>query len=146
MVTTQSDHRHFFTDDQTKRIFSAIRDAESKTSGEIVVHLQRKSKGPVLEHAKKVFHRLGMTRKKHRNGVLLFIAVQDRRIAILGDRGIHERVSERFWEECLVHMREAFVRQDFLGGTLNAIAKIGAELSKHFPAEKGDANQLPDID
>ena len=53
----------------------AIRKAEAGTSGEIRVYLERKHKGDALSRAAKVFHKIGMTKTRHRNGVLIYLAL-----------------------------------------------------------------------
>ena len=144
MVKSAEHHKKFFTRDERKQITNAIREAELKTSGEICVHLERARGGDVMERAKKAFHKLGMTRTKHRNGVLIYLSLQDHTFAILGDCGIHERVGDSFWNQAASQINEAFLRKDFVGGLVRGIYEIGESLSKHFPREAIDINELPD--
>lgn len=145
MVTKKINHKNLFSEDEKNRIVQAIREAESRTSGEIVVRLERRHEGTILEHAKKVFDKIGMSKTKHRNGVLIFLSLQGQEFAILGDQGIHDHVGNRFWEETVAHLKEAFSKQDFAGGMVNVILEIGEELKKYFPHNKNDANELPDV-
>src|SRR3954451_16902988 len=95
-------HQEFLNRVEDERIVSAIADAELKSSGEIRVFVSReaaKSEGEVLQLAQRAFERLGMTRTKHRNGILLFFAPAAQRFAILGDWGIHERCGQNFWDQ-----------------------------------------------
>jgi uncharacterized membrane protein len=136
--------KKFFTDEEQKRIVEEIRKAEHLTSGEIRVHLDCCSHEETLGKAKKVFHRLGMTRTKHRNGVLIYLATEHRRFAILGDEGIHRAVAENFWDEVKEKMQTEFREGRFCGGLCLGIREIGEKLKTFFPAEKGDRNELPD--
>jgi uncharacterized membrane protein len=136
--------KKFFTEDEQKKIVEEIRQAEERTSGEIRVHLDRHSGGDVLQKAQKIFHQLGMARTKHRNGVLIYLATDHRKFAIVGDQGIHRVVPENYWEEVKEEMQKHFREENFFAGLCRAIQLIGEKLQAHFPAEKAGANELPD--
>ena len=70
------------------KIVQAIQDAEKETSGEIRVHVERFAGRDVLERAMDLFDKLKVYRTLKRNGVLIYLAVEERRFAILGDAGI----------------------------------------------------------
>ena len=144
MVDRKVHPRHFLSHEEKERIVQSIRKAESQTSGEIRVALDYRAKGNVLAHARRVFEKLRMAGTKHRNGVLIFLALKDREFAILGDKGIHEKLGDKFWEEAAAQMKMSFARNEFGAGIEAVIQKTGAELARHFPCEKGDRNELPD--
>ncbi len=121
-----------------------IRKAERKTSGEIRVHLDCCLREEPLEKARKIFRRLRMTRTKHRNGVLIYLATEHRKFAILGDDGIDQVVPDNFWEETKDLMQRHFRRGRFAEGVCEGIREIGDKLKVHFPAEEDDKNELPD--
>lgn len=122
----------------------AIREAENRTSGEIRVYLEGKAKGDALGRAERTFEKLGMTRTEKRNGILIYFALADQSFAVVGDRGIHDYVGDRFWEGIVAVMQELFSRQDFAGGLEAGIRRIGKELERYFPRQGDDANELPD--
>src|SRR5262245_43912811 len=67
--------REFLSKLEHDRILEAIREAESKTSGEIRVLIQRgKVKSDPLVAAERKFQRLGMHKTRERNAVLIFVA------------------------------------------------------------------------
>ncbi|MGD0624771.1 MAG: TPM domain-containing protein [Thermodesulfobacteriota bacterium] len=136
--------KKFFTEDEQKRIVEEIHKAEERTSGEIRVHLDRHSGEDVLKKAQKIFYQLGMARTKDRNGVLIYLATDHRKFAIVGDEGIHRVVPENYWEEVKEEMRKHFREEKFFAGLCRAIQQIGEKLQAHFPAEKAGANELPD--
>lgn len=136
--------KKFFTEEEKNRIIRAIRDAEDKTSSEIRVYLERKAKADVMERAKKVFEKLGMTRTKYCNGVLIYLSLRDRNFAILGDQGIHEKVGDYFWNAVVSEMQSYFSKDDFASGLEAGIYEIGSQLKKHFPRDLKDMNELPD--
>src|SRR5688572_4407172 len=91
--------REFFTQQQQNLIVDAIKLAESNTSGEIRVHIEPTCEGDPYERGKKLFVQLGMHATELKNGVLFYLAYQDKKFAVLGDSGIHEKVTEAFWDE-----------------------------------------------
>ena len=126
-------------------IVNAIQSAEVSTSGEIQVHIESRCKGDVLDRAVKVFDTLKMHQTQDRNGVLFYLAVVDKRFAILGDKGINEVVPEDFWEKIKEHMTGLFKQGQFTQGLIDGIHQAGEQLATHFPYQgKSDINELPD--
>ncbi|OIO36106.1 MAG: hypothetical protein AUJ72_06100 [Candidatus Omnitrophica bacterium CG1_02_46_14] len=126
-----------------KAIMDAITEAERMTSGEIRVHLQKKCKDDVMYEAKKVFRRLKMHKTKHHNAVLIFIAMESRRFAILGDSGVHHHVGGSYWTEIRDKMASHFVKGEMLEGIIVGVLSVGEKLKAHFPLEPNDRNELP---
>jgi len=87
-----------FSPEQKAHIVASIKEAETQTSGEIQVHIESRCKGSVLDRAAKVFEMLKLNQTKDRNGVLVYLAVEDHKFAILGDAGINSLVPANFWE------------------------------------------------
>jgi len=133
----------FFSKKETQAIVAAVEAAELKTSGEIRVHLERKAREPFVEHAQEIFEKIGMTTTKDRNGVLIFIGLASRRFVVLGDRGIHERVPEGFWDEIVSRMGADFHDDRFADGIVQAVHRIGEQLQALFPRQRDDVNELP---
>src|SRR5256885_1014802 len=77
----------------------AVARAEAGTSAEIRIHLDHACPGDPMARAVVVFERLGMHRTPERHGVLIYVAVTDRKLAVIGDEGIHARVGEAYWEQ-----------------------------------------------
>ena len=125
------------------RIVDAIGEAEMKTSGEIRVHIQPKAHGEIRPVAERTFERLGMTKTDLRNGVLLFIACDEHRFVILGDRGIDEKVPPGFWDDIAANLTNRFQREEFTDGIVEAIHSAGEELRHYFPRAHADVNELP---
>jgi uncharacterized membrane protein len=134
----------FFTQEDKNRIRSAVLKAELDTSGEIRVHLENHCKKEVLDRAAFLFDKLEMSKTEQRNGVLFYLAVKDKKFAIIGDTGINLVVEERFWEEVKVLMGEYFKTGDFVTGLEKGIELAGRKLKKHFPYHRDDINELSD--
>jgi uncharacterized membrane protein len=125
-----------------QRIIDAIGLAEQQTSGEIRVHIQPKAQSDIRTIAERTFERLGMTKTALRNGVLLFIACEEQRFTILGDRGIDEKVPAGFWDEIAAKLTIRFKAGEFTDGIVEAIHNAGDALRHDFPRAEGDVDEL----
>ncbi len=134
----------FLTKEQEASIVDSIQQAESETSGEIRVHLEKKCKAETaLERAQEVFKELNMEQTELRNGVIVYVAWADKKVAIWGDKGIHQLVGQSFWEEELKLMISHFKEGDFEAGLSEVILQIGHKLKEHFPHQDDDVDELP---
>lgn len=136
--------KNLFTEDQKTEIVNAIKEAELNTSGEIRVHIEKSCPEDVMDRAAFIFEKLKMHKTELRNGVLFYLAVKDRKFAILGDAGINAKVPEGFWDEIKELMLERFREGDFSGGLTQGILRSGEQLKAHFPYQKDDVNELND--
>ncbi|MGB5436757.1 MAG: TPM domain-containing protein [Maribacter sp.] len=132
----------FLTAKEEQEIVQAILDAEKNTSGEIRVHLEAHTKKELLERAKEVFHFLKMDNTKEENGVLIYVAVNDKKFSIYGDRGIDKVVPENFWNSTRDTIESHFKNGRFKQGLIEGILNAGKELETHFPWHHGDINEL----
>lgn len=132
-----------FTEEQQEKIVHAINIAENHTSGEIRLAVEPHCKGDVLDRAAWYFHHLGMDRTALRNGVLIYMAVEDHQFAIIGDSGIDRKVPESFWGETKDLMVQAFRRGDLVQGLIAGITHAGEQLQRFFPRDEDDINELP---
>ncbi|MBN1158566.1 MAG: TPM domain-containing protein [Bacteroidales bacterium] len=135
---------NFFDRNEKELLRNAIRVAESKTSGEIRVHVETLFQGAVLDRAATVFYRLGMHKTRLRNGVLFYLSIKNRQFAILGDTNINRLVPEYFWDSIKEAMDEHFRREEFTKGLCKGIELAGQQLREHFPRQADDINELSD--
>ncbi len=135
---------HFFTRAEQNRIVAAIQQAEHETSGEVRIHVEGRCPGEAYARAREVFAGLGMHRTKRRNGTLIYLAVQDRKFAVVGDDGIHAVVPPAFWEQVRDAMAADFRRGRFCEGVCHGVAAIGQHLKAYFPWDPSDRDELPD--
>lgn len=127
------------------RVVEAIRKAERATSGEIRVSVSHFFWGNVEKTAGRAFQRLGMENTADRNGVLIFIVPSRKRFAILGDKGIHEKVGQAFWNDVSACLSSHFRQGAFTEGLVEGIRMVGDRLATHFPpAGEADHNELSD--
>lgn len=135
--------KHFFNEKQRKAIVAAITDAEAMTSGEIRLHVEAKCKKEnVLDRAAEVFFQLKMNETKDANGVLIYLAHEDKKFAIIGDKGIDAVVPANFWEGTKEVMSLHFQKGEFYEGIVFAIQETGSHLKQYFPLQSNDKNEL----
>lgn len=137
-----SDDERPFTPDEEARIEAAITEAEQMTSGEIRLHVEKYCPDDALTRARHVFSLLEMHETADRNGVLLYVALEDHKLAVYGDEGIHATVGVNYWagvvEVIVRHVREGEVAEGMIAGIL----QIGSVLKKYFPYQTDDVNEL----
>lgn len=137
--------KHFLNALDEARIADAIRSAEGRTSGEVRVFVSSRRKAePVMERAARRFEKLGMTKTRDRNGVLVYLVPETREFAIIGDSGIHEKCGDAFWSDIAAALRRKLATGDFTGSIIEAVTAAGDALASHFPRRPDDQNELPD--
>ncbi|BAO55802.1 TPM domain-containing protein [Nonlabens marinus] len=134
----------FLTAAEEEQIVESIRAAEKLTSGEIRVHLESSCEGKVYDRAQELFHLLKMDNTKQANGILFYLAVDDRKFSVLGDKGIHAHVGDDFWNSIREVMEARFRESEFKNGLIAGIEMAGEKLAAFFPWQEDDVNELPD--
>jgi uncharacterized membrane protein len=134
--------KKFLSEAESARIHSAIKEAESKTSGEIKVVIARHCWGKMEAKAAKIFRELGLYKTKERNCVLILFIVTNREFLIHGDQGIHERVGQGFWGDIRDKMAAAFKQDEFGEGISQGVCLIGERLSQYFPHQRDDTDEI----
>jgi uncharacterized membrane protein len=126
------------------KVVSAIRAAEGRTNGQIRVFVSRHRQPNTMKAARRAFAKLKMARTSGRNGVLIFLAPETQALAIVADVAVHEKCGDDFWHK-VVEAMETHLRQgEFTAAVVDAVQRVGAVLSEHFPRKPGDRNELPD--
>ncbi|WP_281226619.1 TPM domain-containing protein [Flavobacterium aquiphilum] len=132
----------FLSKEDEQEIVEAIRVAEKNTSGEIRVHIEATTSLDHYDRAMEVFNELRMDETQLQNGVLIYLAVEDKTFVICGDKGINDIVTNTFWDSTRDAMASQFKQGYFKQGLINGILKAGDELKKYFPWQEGDTNEL----
>jgi len=136
---------HLFTANQKKQILREISEAELDSSGEIRVHIENHCKvQDTFARGVELFHKLNMHKTAQRNGVLFYLALKDKKFAIIGDEGINQKVPSDFWDNIKTEMSNKFQEGKFTEGLSIGIDKAGKQLKAHFPYQHSDRNELSD--
>lgn len=136
--------KNFFSKADEEKVVTAIKEAELNTSGEIRVHIENYCFGNSLTKAEKLFSKLGMQNTKDRNGILIYIAAVSRKIAIYGDKGIHEKLGQKYWDDIVNTIIENFRKEAKAEGLAQGIIECGVQLKHFFPYQSDDKNELND--
>ncbi|MGK2862947.1 MAG: TPM domain-containing protein [Chitinophagaceae bacterium] len=139
-------NKDFFSPDETRLIVDAIKKAELLTSGEVRVFVESRCRFvDAMDRAREIFDNLKMGQTKERNGVLIYVAIQDHQLAVLGDEGIHQKVGNEYWNVEVGKMITLFTRNNYAEAIVMCIEDIGEALHSYFPYDnKIDKNELPD--
>ncbi|MEP6583059.1 MAG: TPM domain-containing protein [Ginsengibacter sp.] len=138
--------KDFFSKEENEMIVQSIRDAEKQTSGEVRIFVESRCRFiDPLDRAREIFSELKMEHTEHRNGVLFYVAIKDKQLAIFADSGIHAAAGDQYWTDVVKQILFLFDKENYAAGITQCISKIGDALKNHFPYEKDiDKNELPD--
>lgn len=134
----------FLSAEEKEQIVTAIKNAEGKSPGEIKVYFEKRCNKKVEERITEIFHRLKMHETELRTGVLIYVAYLDKVFAILGDKGIYEKVPVHFWDETRSLMEIDFREGRFAAGLIKGINLSGEQLRKYFGPMKENTNEISD--
>jgi len=134
--------RTFLTKEERQSIESAIAEAELRTSGEIRIHIETFCPTEPKERALRTFRILGMRKTACRNAVLIYVACNSRKVAVLGDKGINNVVPHGFWKDVVSLLTSSFAEEKYAEGLKKAVLLVGEKLSEFFPYTSDDVNEL----
>jgi uncharacterized membrane protein len=126
-----------------KELVEAIKRGEKETSGEIRVHIELDcSKTDPYQRALDVFEWLEMHKTELSNGILIYLAIQDHKVVVCGDKGINDIVGKSYWEETIALMVSYFKVEKYKEGLIKGIEELSLKLKTYFPYQKGDSDEL----
>lgn len=146
-MARSTNHREFLSRDEQDQVLAAIREAEAACSAEVRLCIEAGlplgTRDPQTR-ARQLFGRMGMHHTEQRNGVLFYLAVKQRRFAVLGDENLHTRVGDGFWQAVVGEMTGHFTEDRFGAGLCAGIRQVGRRLAEYYPRQANDANELSD--
>ena len=142
MTSAEKLARQLFSDEGLAAAGDAIKEFESRTSGEIVISFNTRDYGQPYKRAMRIFKSQKLHRTKLRNAVLIALFLEDRSFAIYGDKGIHDRLPADYWDNAVKEMSEHFKSENLADGLVWAIRELGHQLVEYFPYEHDDEDEL----
>lgn len=136
------DCNSLFSKAQKEQIVEAIKSAELNTSGEIRLHLEDYCDRDAYDRGLHIFYELKMDQTAFKNGVLIYVALKDRKLSIIADKGINDLVLDNYWNEILEKLKNQFIKKQYFEGLLEAIDQIGHQIKEYFPYQSNDKNEL----
>lgn len=134
--------REIFSDQDLEDISKAIGTFENQTSGEIVISFNTTSHNQPYKTARRIFEKAKLHQTKERNATLIVLFLAEKKFAVYGDSGIHDKVPEDFWETTVAEMKANFAEGRMREGLLHGISELGKNLAKYFPVADDDEDEL----
>ncbi len=91
------------------------------------------------------FYASGLYRTKDSNGILIYLSVFERRVYVLGDRGIHAKMGDQHWDEVRNRIIEGIRAGKPREGICSAVEICGGALSQHFARMPDDVDELSNM-
>ncbi len=98
----------------------------------------------VRERAVRAFYEKRLYRTRDENGILIFISILERKVWILGDRGVDSKIPHEAWQRHAQEISAGIMEGRGCQALCAVIAQCGAILAGHFPKKEDDTNELPD--
>lgn len=134
--------KNFLSPQEASLIENAIKEAESNTSAEIKLVIARHCWDSLYKKAARIFRKIGLQNTQQRNCVLVLLVTSNREFLIYGDKGIHEKVGQGFWDDTRTEMLDKFRSDKFGDGLAGGVRSIGEKLSEYFPKNNDDLNEV----
>lgn len=135
------------TSAEQEQVVACIKEAEGRTTGELRVFVESKcGKADAMDRAVELFEKLGMTATEKRNAVLVYLATDDRKFAIAGDKEIYEKAGgAAFWQSAADKLKAHLKAGETATGLANCVKELGNAMAAHFPYDPAvTRNELPD--
>lgn len=105
---------------------------------------RRRCSEAVRRSAVRSFFEKGLYRTREETGILIYISLLERKVWILGDRGIDSKIDPRFWRSFAARLAAGIREGRSCDALCCIIRECGEELSRHFPRSSDDRNELTD--
>ncbi len=139
--------KNFLSKEQQELVVEAIRQAELSTTGEIRVYMEANcDHDDPMKRASELFYRLGMDNTVSRNAVIVYLAYEDKKFALYGDKEIYIKAGgKQFWEKAAAKLASNLKEKKYVDGLVACINELGAAMSISFPFDPSiTKNELPD--
>ncbi len=133
----------FLSPEDAERVAATVAKAEQATSAEIKVVVVRRCWRDIRGKAVRLFRKLKLDQTELRNCVMILVATASREFVIFGDKGIHEKVGQGFWDDVRDKMAMRFAEGHFADGLCAGVEGVGAKLIQFYPTQAGDKNEIP---
>lgn len=132
----------FFSNNESDILVGKIASIELNTIGELRIHVEDLCNTDPYLRAIEVFNSLGMYKTVSSTGILIYLATEDKKLAIIGDKGIHNKVGADYWTNIVQEVKELFKYKSVFEGILYGVEEVGKKLIEHFPEQNKPVNEL----
>jgi putative membrane protein len=96
----------------------------------------------VYQRALQAFFELGLANTRDRTGILIMVSLLEHRVQVIADKGINEKVPKGTWDQIVLDVQQGIKRGSLIEGLEKATLHCGEILSKDFPIQPDDTNEL----
>ena len=132
----------FLSPEDTARVAAAVTEAEKTTSAEIKVVILTHCWRDIRSKAAQLFLGYGLEKTELRNCVMILLVTTNREFLIYGDKGIHCKVGQGFWDDVRDRMSVLFAEGRHADALCEGVKRAGDKLTQFFPAATGDRNEV----
>jgi putative membrane protein len=104
----------------------------------------RRREVSVRRRALQAFYEKGLYKTRFQTGILFFISLLERKVWVLADKGIHEKMTQETLDRFAKDVSRGIKEGRAYESLCQAIEGIGKMLAQHFPLTPGDKDELSD--
>ncbi len=104
----------------------------------------RRKELAVMQRAVRAFYEKGLYKTKRNTGVLFFLSLLERKVWVLADKGIYEKIDQESLNRFAKNVSQGIKEGHACDTLCEAIKESGELLTKHFPITTGDIDELSD--
>ena len=104
----------------------------------------RRKEEAVRLRAERAFFERGLYRTKKNTGVLFFLSLLERKVWVLADKGIHQKMDQETLNRFANEVSKGIKEGRACDALSQAIREIGVSLAKYFPITRDVTNEIPD--
>jgi putative membrane protein len=102
-------------------------------------------KDEVEEAALTAFYRHRLAETRDRTGILLYVSVFERRVVVLADKGINDKVQQETWQQVVDIVLRGIREGRPADALCEAVTRCGELIALQFPLRAGDTDELHNL-
>lgn len=99
----------------------------------------------VKQRAFQIFFENGVNKTRDQTGILIYVSLFERKIEVIADEGINQKVSQSFWDDGVSMIRSGIQNNDLVIGINQAIEHFSKKLQEEFPIKPDDTNEISNL-
>jgi putative membrane protein len=98
----------------------------------------------VYQRSLEIFYENKVSMTRDRTGIMIFISLLERKVEVLADCGINEKVEKDYWNNLVQTLSIEISKGNMIDGVVHSIATCGNKLVESFPVKADDTNEVSD--
>lgn len=109
-----------------------------------VLTTKKEMQEEVYQRALEIFYENKVSMTRDRTGIMIFISLLERKVEVLADCGINEKVEKNYWNDLVSSLSSDISKGNMIEGVVKSINTCGDKLVESFPAKHDDTNEISD--